>query len=58
MLSIYKKAGVHHKRNDHYQFWQHDNQFIGCRDSDILEARMKYQYENQVKAGIDHHEVE
>jgi REP element-mobilizing transposase RayT len=58
MLWIFKKAGNHNKRNEHYQFWQHDNHPIECSTSDILETRMKYLHENPVKAGIVYHEEE
>ena len=52
MLWIFKKAGENNSRNNDFQLWQQDNHPVQCDTNEILDSKIKYLYENPVRAGI------
>ena len=52
MLPLFKQAGKINSRNSNYQFWQQDNHPIELSSHEMMDQRLEYIHNNQVKAGI------
>jgi len=40
------------KRSGEMQFWTHENYALDCYQPEMIESKMKYNYEHPLRAGI------
>ena len=52
MLDLFQKAASEHKRNEHYQFWTHENNAQEIYSPDFTVQKIMYIHNNPVRAGI------
>ena len=52
MLWMFKQAGKRNSNNQHYQFWQQNNQPIELSSALIAEQKLAYLHNNPVEAGL------
>ena len=52
MLKLFEHATSHHKRNEHYQLWTHENHAEEIFSPAFTLQRIKYIHDNPVRAGI------
>lgn len=52
ILWMMERAGKRNPNNQHYQFWQQNNQPIELTDAIIAEQKLEYLHQNPVEAGF------
>ena len=52
MLDLFQKAASKHKRNEHYQFWTHENNAQEIYSQDFTLQKIIYIHNNPVRAGL------
>jgi len=52
MLNLYEFAAKHHKRNEKYQIWTHENHAELIYSDKFIFQKISYIHENPVRAGI------
>jgi REP element-mobilizing transposase RayT len=52
MLNLFEFSAKQHKRNEHYQFWTHENHAEIIFSNKFFDQKVNYIHENPVRAGI------
>jgi putative transposase len=52
MLHQFKYYASRHSRNEQYQLWSHDNHFIELFSSAVIQQKIDYIHQNQVRTGL------